>query len=141
MNRFSWPAVSSTSPIPPGIFQASYGPHGIELIRLEVPFNQSIKGTRGVKVTGDPNIPFDKTTFEIDASGCLDIPLEQQGDCESLRRFLVAPRHCDFQVTDFRWSEIRDNTMQDGLLLDFAMPEDLGGSDLVTDSSCQVAFI
>ena len=96
--RFSWPSASSTSPIPAGLFQASYGPHGIELIRLEVPLDNSIRGLKGVKVTGDPNVPFDKTTFEIDAPGCLDIPMEEQQSCAAIQMFMEEPRYIDFQV-------------------------------------------
>lgn len=96
--RFSWPSASPTSPIPPGLFQASYGPHGIELIRLEVPLDNSISGLRGIKVTGDPNVPFDKTTFEIDTPGCLDIPMEEQQSCAAIQMFMEEPRYIDFQV-------------------------------------------
>ena len=71
----------TTVPIQPGLFQANYGPHGNELIRLEVPTDKSIMGMKGIKVTGDPNVPFDKITFEIDAAGCLDIPMEKQLRC------------------------------------------------------------
>ena len=96
--RFSWPSSTPTFPIPAGLFQASYGPHGIELIRLEVPLDNSILGMRGVKITGDPNVPFDKTTFEIDAPGCLDIPMEEQQSCGALQTFMEEPRYIDFQV-------------------------------------------
>ena len=53
---------------------------------------------RGVKVTGDPNVPFDKTTFEIDVPGCLDIPLEEQQSCGALEQFLHEPKYLDYQV-------------------------------------------
>ena len=96
--RFSWPSASSTSPIPAGLFQASYGPHGNELIRVVVPLDNSIRGLKGVKVTGDPNVPFDKTTFEIDAPGCLDIPMEEQQSCAAIQMFMEEPRYIDFQV-------------------------------------------
>merc|ERR1711936_164886 len=108
--RFSWPSPTPTSPMSPGLFQASYGSHGIELIRLEVPLDNSIKGVKGVKITGDPNVPFDKTTFEIDAPGCLDIPMEEQQSCRTIQRFMEEPSVIDFQ---------------DGLVLDFAIPEDI----------------
>ena len=96
--RFPWPSATPTSPIPPGLFQSSYGPHGIELIRLEVPLDNSIRGMKGVKVTGDPNVPFDKVTFEIDTPGCLNIPTEEQRSCRSLEKFLEDPQYLDFQV-------------------------------------------
>merc|ERR1719220_3453662 len=107
---FPWPSATPTSPIPPGLFQASYGPHGIELIRLEVPLDNSITGTRGVKVTGDPNVPFDKTTFEIIAPGCLDMSKEDQEDSRAIQRFMEEPRYTDFQ---------------NNLLMVFAIPNDI----------------
>ena len=99
--RFPWPTSTPAAPLPPGLFQASYGPHGIELIRLEVPSDNSITGTRGVKVTGDPNVPFDKTTFEIIAPGCLDMSKEDQEDSRAIQRFMDDPRYTDFQVSAF----------------------------------------
>jgi len=124
--RFSWPSASPTSPIPPGLFQASYGPHGIELIRLEVPLDNSISGLRGIKVTGDPNVPFDKTTFEIDTPGCLDIPMEEQQSCAAIQMFMEEPRYIDFQ---------------EGLVLDFAIPEDIRLRNReFTSTTCKVAL-
>ena len=139
--RFTWPSATPTSPIPPGLFQASYGPHGIELIRLEVPLDSSISGMRGVKVTGDPNVPFDKTTFEIDAPGCLNIPLEEQRSCRSLERFLEDPQYLDFQVAlvqSLQFSSILI-PVQEGLTLEFKMPEDIWENHVIRASSCQVA--
>ena len=141
--RFSWPTGTTSFPIPPGLFQANYGPHGYELIRLEVPTDQSIKGMKGVKVTGDPNIPFDKITFEIDAPGCLDIPIEKQRKCRSLKKFLEDPRYLDFQVTCTKYAKIRwgvINIKQDDLVLDFAMPNDIRDTSGVEASSCQVTY-
>ena len=106
-HRFGWPTATTTVPIPPGLFQANYGPHGNELIRLEVPADKSIKAMKGVKVTGDPNVPFDKITFEIDAAGCLDIPMEKQRRCKSLKKFLNEPRYLDYQVTCVKWPLIQ----------------------------------
>ena len=139
-HRFVWQTATTTFPIPPGLFQANYAAHGNELIRLEVPTDKSIKGMKGVKVTGDPNVPFDQITFEIDAAGCLDIPIEKQRRCKSLKKFLNEPRYLDYQVTCAEWRLIQVYIMQDGLVLDFAMPEDIWDDSEVDEaSSCQVA--
>ena len=63
-----------------------------------MPSDNSITGTRGVKVTGDPNVPFDKITFEIIAPGCLDMSKEDQEDSRAIQRFMEEPRYTDFQV-------------------------------------------
>ena len=38
-----------------GLFKGTYGPHGIEFIHL--------RDGQGVKVTGDPNVPYNEVTF------------------------------------------------------------------------------
>ena len=43
---------------------------------------------RGTKVTGDPNVPFDQTSFEVSRPECLDISLENQSSCNQLRKIL-----------------------------------------------------
>ena len=124
----------------PGLFQASYGPHGIELIRLEVPLDNSIKGVKGVKVTGDPNVPFDKITFEIIAPGCLDIPMEEQQSCRTIQRFMEEPSVIDFQVIIFG-KVLCKPCLQDGLVLDFAIPEDIRMRERAfAATTCKVAF-
>ena len=141
-HRFGWPTATTTVPIPPGLFQANYGPHGNELIRLEVPMDNSIKGMKGIKVTGDPNVPFDKITFEIETPGCLNIPKEEQASCRSLERFLEEPQYLDFQVVQFSQSQQFNSIpilMQEGLTLDFKMPEDIWENHGINVSSCQVA--
>lgn len=75
-----------------------------------------------MKVTGDPNVPFDKITFEIETPGCLNIPKEEQASCRSLERFLEEPQYLDFQ---------------EGLTLDFKMPEDIWENHGINVSSCQ----
>ena len=97
--RFLIPAARPASPLPPGLFKATYGPHGVELVMVEVPADQSIAGMRAVKITGDPNVPFDKVTFEIEDSRCLNLPLEAQESCHNILRAMEAPQYVDFQVT------------------------------------------
>ena len=51
-----------------GLFKGTYGPHGIEFIHL--------KDGQGVKVAGDPNVPYNQVTFRVTHGQMLDIPLD-----------------------------------------------------------------
>ena len=53
------PTENFVGPIAPGVFTGDYGSHGGEFIQLVAGFG-GLSDTRGVKLTGDPNIPFDK---------------------------------------------------------------------------------
>ena len=53
--------LSKDFPIKPGIFKATYGSHGIELIRVY--YNQESNQLVGWKITGDPNVPLGETSF------------------------------------------------------------------------------
>merc|ERR1712223_842787 len=68
-------------PIQPGIFKATYGSHGIELIHVH--YRQEPNQLVGWKITGDPNVPSGETSF----IGYLDKPishnsLEDGGDID-----------------------------------------------------------
>ena len=97
-------------PIQGGLFKGDYGSHGVEFIRLEMPWvapmvwphRSGPKGVKGVKMTGDPNVPFRHTSFKITDNRPLIIPREAQTSFEALyeyatgdffRIFLTA-RHC-----------------------------------------------
>ena len=62
--------------VKPGVFRGLYGSHGWEMIHF--------KNGQGVKITGDPNIPFNKVTFRITNSGRIDLPTEIQEDMGEL---------------------------------------------------------
>ena len=99
-------------PLPEGLFKGDYGPHGVELIHVQVPAT-GIKGLKGIKVTGDPNVPFDKIAFEVDDERCLNMPTDAQQSCNSIFQFHQDPQFVDFQVGEiitkarFRESSIR----------------------------------
>ncbi|KAI3438313.1 hypothetical protein D9Q98_000747 [Chlorella vulgaris] len=72
-----------------GLWSGSYGPHGIEVLRLtassaseEVPPLCPITGPRlqGLKLCGDPNVPALKHSFVVDALSCLLGPYNPQAD-------------------------------------------------------------
>ena len=49
-------------PIQPGVFKATYGSHGIEIIQLI--YHKHLNEIVGLKITGDPNVPFDEVSFK-----------------------------------------------------------------------------
>ena len=73
-------------PIKGGLFIGDYGDHGVEVIRLDMPWvapmvwphRSGPKGVKGVKVTGDPNVPFGHTSFKITDNRPIIIPREAQ---------------------------------------------------------------
>jgi len=105
--RFKVIQATSVFPITPGLFAGDYSVHGVEIIQLEMPGDGIIKG---VKVTGDPNVPFDKITFKVDnPKKCLDIPRETQERCNLLLDFSNNPTLVDYQ---------------EGMRLEFLVPDD-----------------
>lgn len=63
--------------IRPGVFQTQYGPHGLEMVHF--------KDGQGVKITGDPNVPFNQITFRVTNRDRVDFPPEIQSDYGLLR--------------------------------------------------------
>eukprot|EP00092_Neocalanus_flemingeri_P002821 GFUD01003019.1.p1 GENE.GFUD01003019.1~~GFUD01003019.1.p1 ORF type:complete len:392 (-),score=91.25 GFUD01003019.1:223-1398(-) len=96
-------------PIRPGLFKGSYGGHGVELVHLQV-FWHTMQGATGVKVTGDPNVPFNEVTFNVLAGDCLDIPMDLQGTVRGVRTAML-----DQETVPF----------QEDLLLGFRVPLDM----------------
>jgi len=102
-----------------GIFIGNYGPHGMEVINLTV--TEAIVGTAGVKVTGDPNVPYGEVTFRITDPRCLNVPLEDQESIPNITSFMDSPDFIDFQ---------------EGLKLDFKVPADCFEKDEVQFRHC-----
>ena len=63
--------------IRPGIFQAQYGAHGLEMVHF--------KDGQGVKITGDPNVPFNAITFRVTDKNRVDFPPEIQSCVRQLQ--------------------------------------------------------
>ena len=63
--------------IRPGVFQAQYGAHGLELVHY--------RDGQGVKITGDPNVPFNAITFRVTSRDRVDFPPEIQSDIGRLQ--------------------------------------------------------
>ncbi len=82
-------------PIRPGLFKGTYGSHGNELISLS--FEKSEDGGDlhkfvGVKVTGDPNVPFGKVSFEGSLDDYLELTAEEQETVQMLSAAAVLER-------------------------------------------------
>ena len=77
---------SILSSLKPGVFKGHYGCHGIELVHLQ--------DGQGVKLTGDPNVPFNQVTFRVTSSHQLDLTEEQQRNISQLREATEEPRGC-----------------------------------------------
>jgi len=101
------------NPIREGLFKGDYGPHGVELIHLQVP-DSGVNGLTGLKVTGDPNVPFDKISFRVTESKCLNISHDAQRDCGSILQFHKEPQYVDYQ---------------EGLKLKFRIPDRCHGTE------------
>ena len=151
------------SPLGPGLFAAYYGPHGTEIIHLQLGgqggsskrggmdgVSQGLAGLhggisrgkspqenprssparpiylRGVKITGDPNVPAGEVTFEVTDHRCLALSRQQQKTCSNIEE-------CDEFV------EYEEN-----MELPFVSPKDCyGGKNafLETQKSCQGRWV
>ncbi|XP_023931335.1 F-box only protein 31 [Lingula anatina] len=78
--RLSWPTVTAHPVLRPGLFKASYGAHGTELILV------SYKGLemQGYKVSGDPNVPAGQISIRADLTQSLILSEEQQSSVQLL---------------------------------------------------------
>lgn len=67
-----------------GIYSASYGPHGPELLYMHITMDEGLQ-LRGLKVTGDENVPAGQLSFVIDL---LDVhPLDGEEEAQFLHYF------------------------------------------------------
>ncbi|TRY63487.1 hypothetical protein TCAL_06851 [Tigriopus californicus] len=83
------PPNPSEVPIRPGLFKGTYGPHGIEIVNLQ--FQQTGDDETEflcIKVTGDPNIPFDQVTFKGNLSDFIVLSSDEQADLQCLSEVL-----------------------------------------------------
>ena len=78
---------NSLFPLSGGLFKGDYGSHGAEFILLDVP-ETGARGVRGVKITGDLNVPFSETSFEVVDDRPLIIPEEAQKSLRDLATYM-----------------------------------------------------
>ncbi|XP_006860179.1 PREDICTED: F-box only protein 31 [Chrysochloris asiatica] len=75
--------------IQPGLFNGTYGSHGLEIVML------SFHGRRaqGTKITGDPNIPAGQQTLEVDLRHRIQLPeAENMHNFNELSRLVLEVR-------------------------------------------------
>ena len=109
------------SSLTPGVFQGTYGSHGIEIIHL-------FDG-QGVKITGDPNIPFNEVSFRVTNRSILNIPTDLQTSCRNVK---LATENCD---------EYFETDLSAGKKYDFLIPEEMLERDKISWRSCQGRWV
>merc|ERR1712059_64263 len=86
-------------------------------------FSRGPMGCMGLKVTGDPNVPFNEVTFNlVDGANCLDMSLEDQATMDGVQEFMAEPRHVPYQ---------------EGLSMDFVVPAGMWAGNHVGWKSCK----
>lgn len=98
------------NPIDPGLFKGTYGAHGIELINLSFVSSDEggMKGVKGIKICGDPNVPASEVSFEIEKDMCTLVKSENG--------------KLDFDTIQFV-------EYQDDLAMDFCIPQNFDYDD------------
>ena len=99
----------------PGLFKAVYGGHGVELVHFQ--------DGQGVKVTGDPDVPFNEITFRVTCGQRISLPIEIQGDSMELKE--VTEKHFN------RYTLLNDVDFAIPNLFDFVIPESMHRRDEV----------
>lgn len=90
----------------PGLFKGMYGAHGVELVHLN--------DGQVVKVTGDPNVPFNQVTFRVTMKNKIVLPLEMQENLDDIIQATVV----DYQEYMIDGDNDSDN-------YDFLVPESM----------------
>lgn len=95
-NRLEILPTVAGAPIQPGMFQATYGPHGGEFVQLTLT-HSGMHQSCGVKITGDPYVPFREVSFVVEDDRCLDIPQEEQSSIKDIEQFIQHPEFVDYK--------------------------------------------
>ena len=90
----------------PGLFKGMYGAHGVELVHLN--------DGQVVKVTGDPNVPFNQVTFRVTMKNKIVLPLEMQENLDDV-----------IQATLVDYQEYMIDGDNDTDTYDFLVPESM----------------
>ena len=101
---------SQLSSVKPGLFKGQYGAHGVELVHL--------KDGQVIKVTGDPNVPFNQVTFRVTMKNKIVLPLEMQRDLDQIIKATVD----DYELHVIGGDEDPDTHDYD---YDFLVPESM----------------
>ena len=101
--------------VTPGLFKAVYGGHGAELVHF-------LDG-QGVKVTGDPDVPFNEMTFRVTCGLRISLPIEIQSDSMVLK-----------EVTEKHFTRYALPNVDSVNSFDFVIPESMHRRDEVPKS-------
>ena len=101
----------------PGLFKGMYGAHGVELVHL--------KDGQVVKVTGDPNVPFNQVTFRVTMKNKIVLPLEMQRNLDDIIQATVE----DYQEYMIDGDNVTDT-------YDFEVPESMNERIPIPWSKC-----
>ena len=73
-------------PIQSGVFKGTYSSHGIEMIKVSYVESDGVSKLEGLKLTGDPNVPFNKVSFYADLTKSIVLTEEFQREsrCDDL---------------------------------------------------------
>ena len=73
-------------PIQSGVFKGTYSSHGIEMIKVSYVESDGVSKLEGLKLTGDPNVPFNKVSFYADLTKPIVLTEEFQREsrCDDL---------------------------------------------------------
>ena len=107
----------------PGLFKAVYGGHGVELVHFQ--------DGQGVKVTGDPDVPFNEITFRVTCGHRISLPIGIQGDSMELKE--VTEKHFNrYTLPNVGTYKSLDFAIPDSF--DFVIPESMHRRDEVPKS-------
>ena len=101
--------------VAPGLFKAVYGGHGVELVHFQ--------DGQGVKVTGDPDVPFNEMTFRVTCGLRISLPIEIQSDSMVLK-----------EVTEKHFTRYTIPNVDSVNSVDFVIPESMHRRDEVPKS-------
>ena len=90
-------AIPAFCPLRPGLFKGTYGSHGIEIIN--VMYENEMKIITGRKVTGDPNIPFGKISFQASLDKPMFLTKEEQRSLDLIKSYMAENNTCDDDLT------------------------------------------
>jgi len=135
-------------PISPGVFKGTYGPHGIEIIRLDYRSMPSVENRCdafivGEKLYGDRNVPSNQLTFKGYLNRPMTLSKEDQLDISQIRKCMKGESQREGKTLPTK--ETEPNVQPFVLPMNVECEYPLGSSDLFRtvkwrfEASCQIA--
>ena len=135
-------------PISPGVFKGTYGPHGIEIIRLDYRSMPSVENRCdafivGEKLYGDRNVPSYQLTFKGYLNRPMTLSKEDQLDISQIRKCMKGESQREGKTLPTK--ETEPNVQPFVLPMNVECEYPLGSSDLFRtvkwrfEASCQIA--